>query len=329
MFTCVVGSNPPGNSSWLFQGEVLQSSDKYRVLPERLEVASVQTEDEGYYECLASNIFGTVPASARLYIVNGELAPPASVHQWAMHCASSCAELSQAPVAVVDPGSLVMVAKGSELALNCSVSGHPTPVIYWLRDGRVLGEGAHVSVHRQPRSSLLVVRAVESADGGTYSCFSNNSVGSDTERVTVSVLVRPSLSVVPHNITAQEGEELGEPIMCQAQGFPSPVVAILNPQGSIVGEAGVWTPPTPITRDIGGTYQCMAENEVGQVSAAFLFSVEGEPGSSGQYQRAVNWLHCPSLVQAPQSLPLHTTSPSSLVRRLYYPVRPLDHLHQW
>ena len=221
-----------------------------------------------------------------------------------------------------------MVAKGSELALNCSVSGHPTPVIYWLRDGQVLGEGSRVSVHRQPRSSLLVVRAVESADGGTYSCFSNNSVGSDSERVTVSVLVRPSLSVVPHNITAQEGEELGEPIMCQAQGFPSPVVAILNPQGSIVGEAGVWAPPTPLTRDIGGTYQCMAENEVGQVSAAFLFSVEGEPGSSGQYQRAVNWLHCPSLVQAPHSLPLHTTSPSSLVRRLYSPVWPLDHLHQ-
>ncbi len=76
MFTCVVGSNPPGNTSWLFKGEVLQSSDKYRVLPERLEVASVQTEDEGYYECLASNVYGTVPASARLYIVNGELPPP-------------------------------------------------------------------------------------------------------------------------------------------------------------------------------------------------------------------------------------------------------------
>ena len=175
-----------------------------------------------------------------------------------------------------------MVANGSELALNCSVSGHPTPVIHWLRDGRVLGEGARVSVHRQPRSSLLVVRAVESADGGTYTCFSNNSVGSDTERVTVSVLVRPSLSVVPHDITAREGEELGEPIVCEAQGFPPPVVAILNPQGGIVGEAGVWTPPTPLTRGIGGTYQCMAENEVGQASAAFLFSVEGEPVSSGQ-----------------------------------------------
>lgn len=78
VFTCVVGSNPPGNTTWLFEGEVLQSTDKYRVLPERLEVVSVQTEDEGYYECLASNIYGTVPASARLYIVNGELPPPVS-----------------------------------------------------------------------------------------------------------------------------------------------------------------------------------------------------------------------------------------------------------
>lgn len=79
MFTCVVGSNPPGNTSWLFEGAVLRSSDKYLVLPNRLEVANVQPGDEGYYECLASNVFGTVPASARLTIVNGKPTPPAAL----------------------------------------------------------------------------------------------------------------------------------------------------------------------------------------------------------------------------------------------------------
>lgn len=78
MFTCIVGSNPPGNTSWLFEGVVLQSSAKYLVLRERLEVASVQTADEGYYECLASNVYGTVPASARLSIVNGKSPPLAA-----------------------------------------------------------------------------------------------------------------------------------------------------------------------------------------------------------------------------------------------------------
>lgn len=183
-------------------------------------------------------------------------------------------------MAVVDPGSLVMVAEGSDLTLNCSVSGQPTPAIYWLKDGQVLGEGPRVSVHRLPHSSLLVVRSVDAADGGTYRCFGNNSVGSDSEPVTVSVLERPSLTVVPLNTTAREGEVVDGPVMCTAKGFPPPVVVILDPQGSIVGESGVWTPPTPLTRDIGGTYYCMATNEVGQVSVAFLFSVEGEHSSS-------------------------------------------------
>ena len=78
VFTCVVGSNPPGNTSWLFEGAVLQSSEKYLVLPERLEVAGVQTADEGYYECLASNVYGSAPASARLSIVNGKSPPLAA-----------------------------------------------------------------------------------------------------------------------------------------------------------------------------------------------------------------------------------------------------------
>ena len=81
VFTCVVGSNPPGNTSWLFRGAVLQNTDKHMVFPERLEVVNVQMEDEGYYECLASNKYGSVPASALLSIVNGGLPSHCSTPQ--------------------------------------------------------------------------------------------------------------------------------------------------------------------------------------------------------------------------------------------------------
>ena len=222
-----------------------------------------------------------------------------------------------------------MVAEGSDLALNCTTSGHPTPATYWLRDGQVLEEGPGLLVHRLPRSSLLVVRSVNTTDGGTYNCFSNNSVGSDTERVTVTVLVRPSLSTVPPNITARAGETVDGPVVCEANGVPPPVVVILDPQGGIVGESGVWTPPTPLTRDIGGTYQCTATNQVGQVSVSFTFSVEGECRTS---EGGAEWSGgdtVPSLAQPHPSSPHPRTLPSLLVKRLSCTVRPRALPHRW
>lgn len=207
-----------------------------------------------------------------------------------------------------------MVAEGSDLTLNCSASGHPTPATYWLRDGQVLGEGSRLSLHRLPGSSLLVVRSVSTTGGGTYLCYSNNSVGSDTETVAVTVLVPPTLSAIPSDMTARAGEMAAGPIVCEAQGVPPPVVVILDPQGGIVAESGVWTPPTPLTRDIGGTYQCVATNQIGQVNVSFSFSVEGELGG----QSISEWeaeksrhlplpplFRCPSHHPSPERYPVH------------------------
>ena len=236
------------------------------------------------------------------------------------HCAHS-SELSLVPTAVVHPGGVVMVAEGSDLTLNCSASGRSTPATYWLRDSQLLRESPRLSLHRLPGSSLLVVRSVNMADGGTYLCYGNNSVGTDTETVAVTVLVRPTLSVVPFNVTARAREGVNQSVVCEAQGVPPPVVVILDPQGSIVAESGVWTPPTPLTRDIGGTYQCVAINQVGQVNISFLFLVEGELGAQSISEWEAEMSQLPSLPSVVQmfrsSPPLPRTSLSSLERRLY------------
>ena len=228
------------------------------------------------------------------------------------HCPHS-SELSLVPTAVVHPGGVVMVAEGSDLTLNCSASGRPTPATYWLRDGQLLGESPRLSLHRLPGSSLLVVRSVSTADGGTYLCYGNNSVGTDTETVAVTVLVRPTLSVVPSNVTARAGEGVNQSVVCEAQGVPPPVVVILDPQGGIVAESGVWTPPTPLTRDISGTYQCVATNQVGQVNVSFSFLVEGELGAQGVSEwEAEMSQHLPSLCCP--DVPVITTAPQNITQ---------------
>ena len=71
VFTCVVGSDPPGSVAWVYRGAQLNSSAKYEVSTERLIVRNVSLADEGYYDCVASNAIGTVLASARLTISTG------------------------------------------------------------------------------------------------------------------------------------------------------------------------------------------------------------------------------------------------------------------
>ena len=67
-FLCHVLSNPPATVTWSFNGAQLSNSDKYTITSTMLTVSNIQLSDDGYYQCRASNSFGTNHTNARLTV---------------------------------------------------------------------------------------------------------------------------------------------------------------------------------------------------------------------------------------------------------------------
>ena len=76
----------------------------------------------------------------------------------------------------------IQVNAGDKLALDCTSSGYPTPVVTWHRvDGRPLQSG--YIKHR----GLLFLKKVDQLDRGKYQCISSNMYGNDTRIFSVNI----------------------------------------------------------------------------------------------------------------------------------------------
>ena len=59
------------------------------------------------------------------------------------------------------------VAYSSPLQFNCSLSGFPTPEVFWTKDGEDLG-----------KKNTLIIRQARFEDSGRYTCSAKNKEGS-------------------------------------------------------------------------------------------------------------------------------------------------------
>ena len=66
-FTCNVISNPPSSIIWLGPGpQTLSSEGRISISYNVLTISNVQQGDDGFYSCVATNLFGSNTTTARL-----------------------------------------------------------------------------------------------------------------------------------------------------------------------------------------------------------------------------------------------------------------------
>ena len=99
-------------------------------------------------------------------------------------------------VAKIIPLSNTIVREGNTTTITCEALGYPPPTVVWSRTNGTLSDRVSVSdsvsvptgYGNVTRVSVnLTITSAPRKDTGAYTCFANNSIGSDESIVNITV----------------------------------------------------------------------------------------------------------------------------------------------
>ncbi|XP_076053538.1 hemicentin-1-like, partial [Oratosquilla oratoria] len=260
----VVIANPPPLLQWNHNGRLITPGKGTHVdRTGTLQLFQVALEDEGSYQCTATNVAGN--SSMTLYL---DVLVPPRVSE----------DLPQEKV----------VTRGDTVRLECPVAGDPRPTISWQRNGQPI-----LPFQRRPRvlrQGTLVIRGVRPSDNAVYVCTATNRAGVTNQAITLTVHDPPNIKVGPSSYSLLEGETLDVP--CEAGGFPPPSVTWTRPQQGLVldsnfknesdrQEAGGGPVEAVLSilasPETEGEYECVASNVAGTAKRSINISVSSPP----------------------------------------------------
>ncbi|XP_023372047.1 myosin light chain kinase, smooth muscle isoform X1 [Otolemur garnettii] len=176
------------------------------------------------------------------------------------------------------------VREGQTVKFRCEVSGIPKPEVAWFLEGTpVRRQEGSIDVYEDARSHYLCLLRARAGDSGKYSCTASNIRGQAScswtllvERVVV-MEVAPSFSSVLKDCSVIEGQDFV--LQCSVQGTPVPRITwLLNGQPiqyahSTCEDGVAELHVQDALPEDDGTYTCLAENALGQVSCSARVTV--------------------------------------------------------
>ncbi|TRY89359.1 hypothetical protein DNTS_015298 [Danionella cerebrum] len=198
-------SDSPMSTAWRKDGEVLHEAqvqnyaryqDQRLLYTTVLHLLNVNFTDEGQYQCVLSNHFGSNYSTLAKLTVN------------------------ELPTFLKTPMDLT-IRTGTVARLECAAEGHPTPQIAWQKDGGINFPAARERrMHVMPYDDTFFIANVKAEDMGVYSCTAKNEAGSLSANATLTVLETPSFQRPLEDRNIARGETAV--LQCIARGSPAP-----------------------------------------------------------------------------------------------------------
>ncbi|XP_051165307.1 protogenin B-like isoform X2 [Leptopilina boulardi] len=267
--SCSIESLPfPPNIIWEHNSKPLlfdDNSEKYTFIsPGVLYINATQLSDAGDYRCVATNDYlnkTTLSKEAKLIVSNSK---------------------EHSVISILPQTSYnYELIENSSLRLACAVSGYPSSVSSWSfvpRNSIIDKTQLRIHLNFTSGISILNLQNVGPSNSGVYTCAAKNSLNKTIEyqHITINVMVPPSFLKKPTEQTFPNGMRVR--FECQAQGYPTPRIYWLKDAKNItinerrtIYEKGFNEMELAISNTVqsdSGVYQCVAVNEVGEISAA-------------------------------------------------------------
>ncbi|XP_059576117.1 titin-like, partial [Alligator mississippiensis] len=188
---CKISGSPEIKVVWFRNDHEIIASEKFRMSfidsVAVIEMNHLSTEDSGDYICEAHNPAGRASCSTKVVVKE----PPV---------------FSRKP-------SPVDSLKGTEVSLECEISGTPPFDVTWYKDRRQIRTSKKYKVTAKNYNASVHILGVEAADIGEYQCKAQNDVGSDTCLCTVRLKEPPKFVTKINSLTVV----VGEPVELQAK----------------------------------------------------------------------------------------------------------------
>ncbi|XP_031567443.1 hemicentin-1-like isoform X2 [Actinia tenebrosa] len=160
------------------------------------------------------------------------------------------------------------VLEGDDVQLVCSANGNPPPDMMWIRNGNIQGMG-----------STLLIKGVTKSEGGTYTFFTNNSLGYKSIEISITVQIRSKSPEItnPYKqvILFNEGKDVS--LVCNASGYPVPNITWTK-HGTVIGVGRIFK--TRVKRNDSSCYTCTADNGIGHAkNASICLDVQYPPSN--------------------------------------------------
>ncbi|KAM9370790.1 LOW QUALITY PROTEIN: hemicentin-2 [Phaethornis superciliosus] len=256
---CPEDAVPPPHIEWHREGSPLQEDAHRQVLAEGrvLQIRALGVADGGEYSCRVTNAQGDTDLRLRIQVLVAPEIQPA-----------------QEEMRALLQGSVV---------LPCQAEGWPVPQVTWQKDGQLLPLHGSSRLQLLPGGSLQI-DPIQVQDSGRYLCMASSPAGSDRRGLDLHVLVPPTITSGPSNLTllAQHPASLD----CYAQGSPQPHVRWekdgqplhphLLPNTYSLQSSGALLITSPGPQD-EGWFECITTNAAGEARKLFHVSIQVPP----------------------------------------------------
>uniref|UniRef100_A0A8C4UEZ2 Ig-like domain-containing protein n=1 Tax=Falco tinnunculus TaxID=100819 RepID=A0A8C4UEZ2_FALTI len=265
VFEYTVAGEPCPDVLWFKGSEQLSSDARCSVVhhPDgsgSLTVQQCTEEDTGLYTCRAVNVLGEATCSAELLVlpeehltkkdtvlgssiqmeckVSGSLPITAKWFKDGKEITDSAKYRSLCHENTIRKPSPEDMLKGTEVSLECEISGTPPFDVTWYKDRRQIRSSKKYKVTAKNYHTSVHILNVEAADVGEYQCKAQNDVGSDTCFCTVKLkgkVLPPKFLTKINSVTVV----VGEPVELQARVEGSQPISVqwLKDKDEIIRES--------------------------------------------------------------------------------------------
>ncbi|CAF0772843.1 unnamed protein product [Rotaria sordida] len=243
----------------------MELSSKIQVNNGILTIVMATKDDEGFYECIGTNIAGEDIKTAQLIYVE--------------------------PPIVSTENSHILVSPGHDIDLKCNVIGEAYPDIRWFRGNEP------VTRHRiSPNGQLHIRLASEEEDSGNYTCFVQNTVGSSSTSIRLDVGTKPTINIPVKEIQVEIDEQVQ--LICEVHGSPKPHIVWYhnNTERPYQSDNRSILIIKNVQQYHAGIYTCFTSNLFGNISANISLIVTMIPRFTFESDGYLNGIISKSLI---------------------------------
>ncbi|XP_045421365.1 neuronal cell adhesion molecule isoform X11 [Lemur catta] len=256
---CRANGKPKPRISWLTNGvpvEIAPDDPSRKIDGDTIIFSNVQERSSAVYQCNASNEYGYLLANAFVNV------------------------LAEPPRILTPTHTLYQVIANRPALLDCAFFGSPLPTIEWFKGAK--GSALHEDIYVLHENGTLEIPVAQKDSTGTYTCVARNKLGMAKNEVHLEIKDPTRIIKQPEYAVVQRGNTVSFECEVKHDHTLIPTVIWLKDNSELPSDERFTIDKdhlviADVSDDDSGTYTCVANTTLDNVSASAVLSVVDVP----------------------------------------------------